>query len=193
MQVITEVFDDLWDELPKLIRDPFLNDQQHAEVTRRIPFIIMDITIRFLVMFLKKVAFSNASQVFSSKGDSIIRLFLQPLAQYLTCRAVDDCCHSFIVVVVIVLLVFLIVLLSVNQARLRSALRVDLVEALQLDDIRRDTIEQVKTGQGAPITEDVIMLGQDLDVSKDTSANLRKLVFQKRPTVTTTSKCWLIE
>jgi hypothetical protein len=66
--VIEGVMDDIWDQLQGLIRDPFLTDAQHAELTRRLPFVIADIIIRFFVAFVRKSNESVANKVFSAKG-----------------------------------------------------------------------------------------------------------------------------
>jgi hypothetical protein len=67
-EVIEGILEDMWDQLQGLIRDPFLTDQQHAELTRRLPFVIMDIIIRFFVSFVRRARDSVANKVFSAKG-----------------------------------------------------------------------------------------------------------------------------
>lgn len=68
-RIVEQVLDDVWHvELPRLIRDPFLTDIQHMEVCRRLPFIILDLAIRFFVVFLKRAALQTTNAVFSVKG-----------------------------------------------------------------------------------------------------------------------------
>ena len=69
--VVAETLVELWEGVVHVMRDPFFTDQQHAELCRRLPFFIVEMTMYFLAAFHRRRTEYSARQVFTQKGLSM--------------------------------------------------------------------------------------------------------------------------
>jgi hypothetical protein len=72
--VLENFVDDAWDQMGLLIRDPFVTEKQHREITRRIPFALIDAIVSFFVAFVRKSQTLSLNGIFTSKGSSFCHL-----------------------------------------------------------------------------------------------------------------------